>query len=189
MMLLALPFPWQHLHSSTKTGSLRFLYHLTLYLARALGVKRQPSAKAPIKEWPGLHIVSGPHDPLVPLYSTSNACAPHLLYKLTLSLAEDQQEKRQPPDKAFRLVPGVTPSQSQNSTLGLVQFQAINRCPMLQSIQIRLQGLLSPKRVNSTHQFGIVSKLPNGKSSSGIQIMDQNIIALALRLSPAEHCW
>lgn len=132
-MLLALPFPWQHLHSRTKTGSLRFLYHLTLYLARALGVKRQPSAKAPIKKWPGLDVVSGPHHPLVPLHSTTNACAPHLLYKLTLSLAEDQQEKRQPPDKAFRLVPSVTPSQTQNPTLNfkpltIVQCSNLFRC-------------------------------------------------------------
>ena len=73
------------------------------------------------------------------------------------------------------LVPGVTLSQMQNLTFVLVKFHAIDDCPMLQSIQVPLQGLLSLRRVNSTSQFGIVSKLANGAFNSCMQIIDQNI--------------
>ncbi|KAK4811166.1 hypothetical protein QYF61_019797 [Mycteria americana] len=63
----------------------------------------------------------------------------------------------------------------QNLAFGLVKFHAINDCPMLQSIQISLQGLLSLKRVNSTSQFSVISKLANGAFNSCLQIIDKNI--------------
>ncbi|KAK4806807.1 hypothetical protein QYF61_005603 [Mycteria americana] len=67
----------------------------------------------------------------------------------------------QPLLSQFILVPGITPCQVQNPAFGLVKFHAIDDCPMLQSIQIPLQGLLSLERVNSTSQFSIISKLAN----------------------------
>ncbi|KAJ7413107.1 hypothetical protein BTVI_44282 [Pitangus sulphuratus] len=43
--------------------------------------------------------------------------------------------------------------------------------PMLQPIQMSLQGLLSLKKVNSTPQFGNISKFANGAFHSYIQII------------------
>ncbi|GAB0208543.1 macrophage immunometabolism regulator [Grus japonensis] len=73
------------------------------------------------------------------------------------------------------LVSGITPSQVLNLAFVLVKFHAIDDCPMLQSIQIPLQGPSSLERVNSTSQFSIVSKLANGAFNSCIQITDKNI--------------
>ena len=72
----------------------------------------------------------------------------------------------QPLLSQFILVPNVTPSQVQNPAFGLVEFHVTDDCPMLQSIQIPLQGLLCLERVNSTSQFGIISKLANGALNS-----------------------
>ncbi|GAB0209802.1 hypothetical protein GRJ2_003445900 [Grus japonensis] len=44
-----------------------------------------------------------------------------------------------------------------------------------QRLLIPLQGLLSLKRVNSTSQFGIISKLAHGAFNSCIQIIDKYI--------------
>lgn len=57
----------------------------------------------------------------------------------------------------------------------LVQFHAMNGCPVLQSIQIPLQGLLSLERVNSTFQFSIISKLPTPVSRSLINILNRTV--------------
>ena len=46
---------------------------------------------------------------------------------------------------------------------------------MLQSIEIPVQGILSVKRVNSTSQLGITSKLANRVFNSFIQIIDKYI--------------
>ncbi|GAB0184180.1 hypothetical protein GRJ2_000883300 [Grus japonensis] len=62
----------------------------------------------------------------------------------------------------------------QNPAFGFVQFHAIG-CPMLQPIQIPLQGLLSLKRVYSTSWFSIMSKLTNGAFNSYLQMVDKNI--------------
>ncbi|KAK4811354.1 LOW QUALITY PROTEIN: hypothetical protein QYF61_027583 [Mycteria americana] len=71
------------------------------------------------------------------------------------------------------LVSSVTPSQVQNLAFVLIKFHAIDDCPMLQSIP--LQGLLPLKRVNSTSQIGIISKLADGAFNPCIQIVDKNI--------------
>jgi len=46
---------------------------------------------------------------------------------------------------------------------------------MLQSIQIPLQGTFSLRRVSSTSQFGIISKLAYGAFNSCIQIFDKDM--------------
>ncbi|CAM9162361.1 unnamed protein product [Bubo scandiacus] len=74
-----------------------------------------------------------------------------------------------------RIVSTITPSQVQNLTFGLVQFPATDDCPVLRSMWIPLQGLLSLKRVNSTSQFTITSKLTHNAFNSCLHITDRNI--------------
>ncbi|GAB0207835.1 adenomatous polyposis coli protein-like [Grus japonensis] len=73
------------------------------------------------------------------------------------------------------LVSGTTLSQVKNLVFVSVKIYATDDCPMLQSIQIPLQGLLSLERVNSTSQFGIISKLANDAFNSCIQIIDKYV--------------
>ncbi|KAJ7426362.1 hypothetical protein WISP_16727 [Willisornis vidua] len=58
--------------------------------------------------------------------------------------------------------------------LPMMQELGVTASPILQSIQISLQGLLSLKRVNSTSWFGIISKFANGAYHSYNQLVDQN---------------
>lgn len=73
----------------------------------------------------------------------------------------------QPLLSQFRLVSSVTPSQPQKTALRLLPFHAWDS-PMLQSIKILLWGLLFLKKVNSTSQFGIFSKLPKEEPSEKV---------------------
>ncbi|KAK4819781.1 hypothetical protein QYF61_011381, partial [Mycteria americana] len=47
-------------------------------------------------------------------------------------------------------------------------------CPVTGHEAIPLQGLLAPKRVNSTSHFGIISKLANGAFNSCIQTIESD---------------
>jgi len=74
----------------------------------------------------------------------------------------------------FILVLRVPPSKMQKLSLVLLEFHAIDGCPMLQSIQIPLQGLLF-KRVSSTSQLRIICKLTSYAFNSCLQIINKNI--------------
>ncbi|KAK4815505.1 hypothetical protein QYF61_003063, partial [Mycteria americana] len=72
----------------------------------------------------------------------------------------------------FILMSGVPLSQVQKLSF-VVKFHAIDDCPVLQFMYIPLQGLLSLKRVNSTSQFSIISKLTNGAFNACLQVIDK----------------
>ena len=74
----------------------------------------------------------------------------------------------------FMLVLGVPPSKVQKLSFVLA-FHAIDRCSMLQSIQIPLQGLFVFERVNSTFQLRIICKLTSYAFNSCLQIINKNI--------------
>ena len=85
--------------SSTNTGTLRLLYHLSLYLTRALEQKGQTSARAPTKKRTGLEVVDGPHI-LLEVPSEPHQHRGSVLTE-TLILARAQQENGQEPARGL----------------------------------------------------------------------------------------
>ena len=77
----------------------------------------------------------------------------------------------------FHSVPlyGIAPLQVQHPASTLVKHQAIDHFPLLQCIQILLQGLSYLKCVSDTFQFSITSELVEDGLRSCVQIIDKNV--------------
>ncbi|KAK4813810.1 hypothetical protein QYF61_026414, partial [Mycteria americana] len=73
------------------------------------------------------------------------------------------------------LKPRIAPTQVQNVALGLVEPHEVHTGPLLELVQVPLDGILSLRRVNCTTQLGVVSKLAEGALNLTVNVIDENI--------------
>ena len=60
------------------------------------------------------------------------------------------------------LTQGVAPACVQDLALGLVGPHEVHKCPLLELVQVPLDGILSLRRVDCTTQLGVICKLAEG---------------------------
>jgi len=73
------------------------------------------------------------------------------------------------------LIPGVAPTQVQDLTLGLVELCKVHISPLLQPVQVTLDGILSLRHVNCTSQLGVTCKLAEGTLNPTMYVTDEDI--------------
>ncbi|KAK4818642.1 hypothetical protein QYF61_016613 [Mycteria americana] len=69
------------------------------------------------------------------------------------------------------LIPGVALTQVQDPALGLVEPHEVHMSPLLELVQVPLDGILSLRRVNGTTQLGVICKLAEGALDSTMSLM------------------
>ncbi|KAK4829425.1 hypothetical protein QYF61_004300 [Mycteria americana] len=73
------------------------------------------------------------------------------------------------------LILGVAPTQAQDLALGLVEPHEIHMCPLLQLVQVPLDGILSLRCVNHTTQLGVICKCAEGMLGPTVYVTDEDI--------------
>ncbi|KAK4825848.1 hypothetical protein QYF61_003099 [Mycteria americana] len=73
------------------------------------------------------------------------------------------------------LIPGVAPTQVQDLALGLVEPHEVHMGPLLQLVQVPLDGIPSLRHVNRTTQLGGVCKLAEGALDPTVHVIDEDI--------------
>ncbi|KAK4831029.1 LOW QUALITY PROTEIN: hypothetical protein QYF61_014917 [Mycteria americana] len=71
------------------------------------------------------------------------------------------------------LIPGVAPTQ--DPALGLVEPHEVPMGPLLQLVQVPLDGIPSLRRVNHTTQLGVICKLAEGALNPTVHVIDDDI--------------
>jgi len=69
------------------------------------------------------------------------------------------------------LIVGVAPTQVQDPALGLVEPHEVHTAPLLDLVQVPLDGMLSFWLVNCTAQLGVICKLAEGTLSLTMSLM------------------
>ncbi|KAK4829842.1 hypothetical protein QYF61_006852 [Mycteria americana] len=69
------------------------------------------------------------------------------------------------------LIPGVAPTQVQEPALGLVKPHEVHTRPLLQLVQVPLDGLPSLRYVNCTTQLGVICKLAEGALNPTVYVL------------------
>ncbi|KAK4818202.1 hypothetical protein QYF61_008586 [Mycteria americana] len=72
------------------------------------------------------------------------------------------------------LKPRITPTQGQDPALGLVEPHEVRTGPLLQLVQVPLDGIPSFWCLNCTTQFGVVCKLAEGALCLTVNVIDEN---------------
>ncbi|KAK4823599.1 hypothetical protein QYF61_003799 [Mycteria americana] len=72
------------------------------------------------------------------------------------------------------LIPGVAPTQGQDPALGLVEPHEVHIVPLLQLVQVPLDGILSLRHVNRTTQLGVICKLAEGALNPAVYVIDED---------------
>ncbi|KAK4821037.1 hypothetical protein QYF61_012217 [Mycteria americana] len=70
---------------------------------------------------------------------------------------------------------GVAPTQVQDPALGLVEPHEVRTGPLLQLVQVPLDGIPSFWRVHCTTQLGVICKLAEGALDLAVNVIDENI--------------
>ncbi|KAK4818697.1 hypothetical protein QYF61_017918 [Mycteria americana] len=73
------------------------------------------------------------------------------------------------------LIPGVALTQVQDTALGLVEPHEVHTGPLLQIVQVPLDGISSLRRVSYTAQLGVVCKLAEGALDPAVNVIDEDI--------------
>ncbi|KAK4810846.1 hypothetical protein QYF61_008818 [Mycteria americana] len=73
------------------------------------------------------------------------------------------------------LVPGVALTQVQDLALGKVEPHEVHMGPLLELVQVPLNGIPSFWRVNSTTQLGVICKLAEGALDPTVNVIDEDI--------------
>ncbi|KAK4831353.1 hypothetical protein QYF61_017484 [Mycteria americana] len=73
------------------------------------------------------------------------------------------------------LRPGVALTQVQDLAVGLVEPQEVHMDPLLELVQVPVNGTLSLRHVNCTTQLGVVCKLAEGALDPTIYVVDEHI--------------
>ncbi|KAK4824277.1 hypothetical protein QYF61_012837 [Mycteria americana] len=73
------------------------------------------------------------------------------------------------------LIAGVAPTQVQDLVLGLVEPHEVHIVPLLQLVQVLLDGILSLRHVNRTTQLGVICKLAEGALNPTVCVIDEDI--------------
>ena len=63
-------------------------------------------------------------------------------------------------------LPGVIVAKVQDPTLGLAEPHPIGFSPVIQPVQISLQGLATPRQINTSCQLGVICKLTEGEKEN-----------------------
>ena len=71
------------------------------------------------------------------------------------------------------VLPGVAVAKMQDPALGLVELHPVGLSPVIQPVQIPLQGLTTARQINTSSQFGVTCKLTEGALNSIIQIISK----------------
>ncbi|KAK4815356.1 hypothetical protein QYF61_001344 [Mycteria americana] len=73
------------------------------------------------------------------------------------------------------LIPGVALTQVKDLALGLVEPHEVHMDPLLELVQVPLNGILSLRRVNRTTQLGVICKLAEGALNPTVSVIDEDI--------------
>ncbi|KAK4818126.1 hypothetical protein QYF61_006213 [Mycteria americana] len=73
------------------------------------------------------------------------------------------------------LILGVAPTQLQDPALGLVDLHEGHTGPLLELVQVPLDGILSLRCVNHTTQLGVICKLAEGALNPAVYAIDEDI--------------
>ncbi|KAK4828650.1 hypothetical protein QYF61_000298 [Mycteria americana] len=73
------------------------------------------------------------------------------------------------------LIPGVALTHVQDLALGLAEPHEVHMGPLLELIQVPLDGILSLRNVSHTTQFGVMCKLAEGALNSTVYVIDEGI--------------
>ncbi|KAK4831203.1 hypothetical protein QYF61_016040 [Mycteria americana] len=73
------------------------------------------------------------------------------------------------------LILGVALTQVQDPALGLVEHHEVHMGPLLQLVQVPLDGIPSLRRVNHTTQLGVACKLAEGALDPTVCVIDEDI--------------
>ncbi|KAK4816042.1 hypothetical protein QYF61_011050 [Mycteria americana] len=73
------------------------------------------------------------------------------------------------------LIPGVTLNQVQDLALGLVEPHKVHMGPLLELVQVPLDGNPSLRHVNCTTQLGVICKLAEGALDPTVYVIDEVI--------------
>ncbi|KAK4830181.1 hypothetical protein QYF61_008972 [Mycteria americana] len=73
------------------------------------------------------------------------------------------------------LIPGVALTQVQDPALGLVEPHEVPIDPLLQLVQVPLDGIPSLRRVNHTTQLGVICKLAEGAFDPTVHVTDEGV--------------
>ncbi|KAK4820325.1 hypothetical protein QYF61_023558 [Mycteria americana] len=73
------------------------------------------------------------------------------------------------------LIPGIAPSQVQDLAPGLVEPHEVHTGPLLQLVQVPLDGIPSFWRVSCTTQLGVICKLAEGALNPPVCVIDEDI--------------
>ncbi|KAK4816649.1 hypothetical protein QYF61_019626 [Mycteria americana] len=71
------------------------------------------------------------------------------------------------------LIPGVAPTQVQDLALDLVEPHEVHTGPLLQLVQVPLDGMPSLRRVSHTTQPGVICKLAEGALDPTVCVIDE----------------
>ncbi|KAK4830182.1 hypothetical protein QYF61_008973 [Mycteria americana] len=73
------------------------------------------------------------------------------------------------------LIPGVALTQVQDPALGLVEPHEVPIGPLLQLVQVPLDGIPSLRGVNHTTQLGVICKLAEGALNPTVHVIDEGV--------------
>jgi len=70
---------------------------------------------------------------------------------------------------------GFALTQAQDPALGLLEPHEVHTCPLLEFVQVPLDGIPSSWCVNCTTQLGVICKLAEGAFDLAAYVLDENI--------------
>ncbi|KAK4822423.1 hypothetical protein QYF61_015173 [Mycteria americana] len=73
------------------------------------------------------------------------------------------------------LIPGLAPTQVQDLALGLVEPHEVRMGPLLELVQVPVNGIPSLRRVSRTTQVGVICKLAEGALDPSVYVVDEDI--------------
>ncbi|KAK4826501.1 hypothetical protein QYF61_009574 [Mycteria americana] len=80
-----------------------------------------------------------------------------------------------PSSRSPILIAGVAPAQVQDPALGLFEPHGVPMGPLLELVQVPLDGIPSLRHVNHTTQLGVVCKLAEGALNPTVHVIDEDI--------------
>ncbi|KAK4822416.1 hypothetical protein QYF61_015163 [Mycteria americana] len=73
------------------------------------------------------------------------------------------------------LIPGLAPTPVQDLALGLVEPHEVRMGPLLELVQVPVNGIPSLRRVSRTTQVGVICKLAEGALDPSVYVVDEDI--------------
>ncbi|KAK4816374.1 hypothetical protein QYF61_016278 [Mycteria americana] len=73
------------------------------------------------------------------------------------------------------LIQGVAPAQVQDLALGLVEPPEVHMGPLLELVQVPLDGILSLRHVNNTTQLGVICKFAESALDPTVYVIDEDM--------------